>query len=155
MIYQTILNEKWANCMQTAFASLFEISIYDTPHFKAIWHYGDKQWFEHMVNFVTKMGYDFNGKIVNPNLHKEKETKYNFEDIRNMDGVDGYFYAVVYSPILYKANDKKHPTHAVIIDKDFNIVNPINKNYTNIKQFPKHEKIGYNGIVYIYIINKK
>ncbi len=45
-------------------------------------------------------------------------------------------------------------THAVIIDKNYNIVHDPNHNNEGLSSYPMAEELGYNGIINIYLINK-
>lgn len=159
-VYQTIVDKHVGNCTQAAIASLLNLELNDVPNFK---EEGEKFWV-FLGNFVISKGYDFNGTVYNPRWeiadnysYYEKEGKLpenRFKDIGLMKGVDGYFFASVYSPRFYDPMSVKQITHAVIIDKEFNIVNPVNKEYEGIKKFPLHDLIGYNGVMYFLIIEK-
>jgi hypothetical protein len=78
------------------------------------------------------------------NIRKDR-----FPEIKKIFGVKGFFYAVVYSPLYYKNGKKEKTRHAVLIDRNFNIVHPVNKAYDGLKQFPEAEALGYNGITEI------
>lgn len=70
-------------------------------------------------------------------------------------GIDGLFLASVYSPKYSDPNE--HPMshlHAVICDKNFNIVFDPNPNYDGILCYPYSKLIGYNGIRAIDTFNK-
>lgn len=153
-VYQTIHGKGNGNCMQAAFASLLELPLDDVPNFKA---FGDK-WFVELWNFLIKKGYEHHGTLYNKTDglirgHVLEKYEDRFNEIKKLEGVNGLFYAAVYSPKHYNKDDENPTTHAVIIDKDFNIVHDVNSEYKNIKKYPEADKIGYNGIVCIHMIN--
>ena len=151
LIYQT--EDK--NCMQTTIASLLDLELSDVPDFSKMKNPNHEE-----MKFLIERGYSID-TIYNTNVNKyegdEKEYTNYLNDIKNLNGVGGYFYGVVMSPKYYKPDlpiyNENQIHHAVIIDKNFNIVNPINKEYENTK-FPLCDEIGYNGLLYILVINK-
>lgn len=110
--------------------------------------------------FLIEKGYKID-TIYNTNVNKfegdDRDYGNSFLEFKNDDGIGGYFYGVVMSPKYYKPElpifHQEQIHHAVIIDKNFNIVNPINEKYVGIK-FPLADEIGYNGLLYIFIISK-
>lgn len=68
-------------------------------------------------------------------------------------GVNGYFYCSVLSPKYFSWEHMG--THAVICDKNFNIVHDPNPEYKGIKSYPLASIIGFNGIIGVYNIRKK
>ena len=72
--------------------------------------------------------------------------------------INGYFFASVFSPTLFDKEeyDKKgnSKTHAVVIDKKFNIIHDPNKNNINVKKYPLSDEIKYNGIVRVFVFEK-
>jgi hypothetical protein len=157
-VYQTIVNRGHGNCMQAAIASLFELPLEVVPNFNAFGH----EWFEAFYNFICKQGYEYDGCLYNNNQYRiinKRENKpmtklrNRLHKIKKMEGVGGYFYASVYSPKYYNLNDKLPVTHAVIIDKDFNIVHDVNPANDGLMSYPESKKLKYNGILDIYIIN--
>lgn len=156
-VYQTIIDQGHGNCMQAVIASLFELPLEAVPHFKE-----EESWFLSLYKFVQKYDYDIQGTLYNKTDGLIKGTlmeKYcdRFEEIREMEGVKGYFFASVYSPKYYLLAEqrKDSATHAVIIDKDFNIVHDPNPEYQNLTKYPYADEIGYNGIDSILMINPK
>jgi len=152
-VYQTIVDSNNGNCMQAAFASLFDLPLDDVPNFKEV-----TDWFQVLWQFLKRHGYEYNGLLVNPkSLGCWGEDR--FLEIKEMNGINGFFFATVNSPKFFDSvkycDYKDHsPTHAVVIDKDFNIVHDPNLAYKDIKNYPLHEYIGYNGIINIYLIEK-
>lgn len=156
-VYQTIIDAGHGNCMQAAIASLFDLELEDVPNFKE-----EYSWFGTMYKFVKEQGYDVDGTLYNRSDGLINETileKYQdrFNEIKDMEGVNGYFYAAVYSPKYHKLAEhrKDSVTHAVIIDKDFNIVHDPNPENQELKKYPYADEIGYNGIIFITMINRK
>ena len=157
-VYQTIVDKGHGNCMQAAIASLFELPLEKVPHFLE-----SKNWFELFYNFVREHGYDFDGTLYNYNqwriINKRegvataKGLRSRLYKIKKMEGVKGYFYASVYSPKYYDPKDKPPITHAVIIDKNFNIVHDVNPANEGLISYPESKKSKYNGILDIYMIN--
>lgn len=156
-VYQTIIDANKGNCMQAAIASLFNLSLDEVPNFI---DYRDG-YFHPLYDTIIKMGYEYRGCLFNLALNKKlypEETfsdKHTLDKLSNYDGVDGYFYATVYSPKYFTTEKdlNNQITHAVIIDKNCNIVHDPNPNNINIK-YPLSESVGYNGIHHIFLIEK-
>ena len=151
--------------MRAAFCSLCEIAdINSVPNFI---DFGD-EWYEKLNESIEKAGYKLNDEVpflYNPKLYLlENPTGYcfkgyekcakhlSFESLGKYDGVGGYFFASVYSPLLFKYND--WTCHAVIVNKNFQIVHDPNKKNEGIKFYPFAGLIGYNGIRDIWNIEK-
>ena len=142
-VFQTIVDKGHGNCMQAAVASLFELPLEAVPHFL---EYRDK-WFETFYNFVREQGYEFDGtlynynqwRIINKRLGREtaKGLRTRLNKIKKMEGVGGYFYASVYSPKYYDTKDNPPTTHAVIIDKNLNIVHDVNPSNNGMIIYPE------------------
>jgi len=154
-VYQTIIDVGKGNCMQAAIASLFELELDDVPNFKE-----EPNWVTSMFYFVQKYDYEIDGTFYNKtngiwNGTLMSRYQNRFESINDMEGVNGYFYAVVYSPKyhMFAEHPKDAPTHAVIIDKDFNVVHDPNPENKGIEKYPYADIIGYNGVIDILIIN--
>ena len=157
-IFQTIIDKTEGNCIQAAIASLLNKTLDEVPDLKNI--ESGKSWFGVLYEFLKDCGYEFDGTWYNHkdmNLRSGKDyRRTEFKDL-NLPGVDGYFFATVYSPIYHDFTDIKNPqvTHAIIVDKDFNIIhdpNPLNK---GMSSYPFHDLIGCNGIINILMISKK
>lgn len=159
-VFQTIVDKGKGNCMQAAFASLFELDMTAVPNFIAY----EGKWFNEFFNFVNTHGYQFDGTLYNnkdlllksPDFYETNKTPVNrFHQLKDMEGVNGYFYASVYSPNYYIKGEKRPAMHAVIINKDLEIVHDPNKGYSNITEYPEFETIGYKGVVNVFMINPK
>lgn len=155
-IYQTIVDKDKGNCMQTAIASLFNLKIKDVPDF---WEC--ESFWGGVIEFILSRGCKWKGTLYNENLEyyegQGKVTgKHTLANLKKYKGIDGYFTASVFSPKYYDKSKPKgeQTTHAVIIDKEFNIVNPVNKGYKGLKDFPLHEEIGYHGIIHVSLIER-
>lgn len=161
-VFQTIIDPKHGNCMQAVFASLFDDELDNVPNFIEM-----DSWHDSMMSYVKSKGYEYKGM-----LHNKKwvtlcqptttgvfsEAKWyapgimNKTNLKKHGGVDGLFYAGVCSPKLFTWTGLG--THAVIIDKDFNIVHDPNINYENILNYPLSNIIGYNGVIDVYLFDK-
>lgn len=133
------------NVLQTAIASLLEFNIREVPYFDG---YGAREKWSKMYYFVRHFGYYtsgslYNSKIVGGNIDT-------FTYLFSLRGVKGYFLAMV----NHLDGNLEPGNHVVIIDKLFNIVNPILEKYEGITKFPLHGDIGYNGIKQILLINE-
>lgn len=176
--FQTITDKDHGNCMQAAIASLFEEELDKVPNFREF-----ESWFPPMRNFIDSRGYEYQGtrhnkifsRLLAPTDGCFKEIKWHipstiFEDcLAKNEGTQGYiskrglhhkdgkgqsyFYASVLSPYFF--NWKTLSMHAVIIDKNLNIVHDPNPEYADIKQYPLAEVLGHNGIIDIMLLNPK
>jgi hypothetical protein len=63
------------------------------------------------------------------------------------------FFASVLSPKYFNYTSGFTATHAVLIDKDYNIVHDPNPAYQEILNYPLANLLGYNGILDVYLIN--
>ncbi len=157
-VYQTIIDKGHGNCMQAAIASLFELPLEEVPHFLEF----KDEWFSIFHKFIFNKGYKFDGTLYNYNqwrlINKRKNEptlshRTRFYKLKHMEGVRGYFYASVYSPLYYNVNDKLPITHAVIINKNCNIIHDVNPLNANVKKYPENKYLRYNGILNVYMIN--
>jgi hypothetical protein len=157
-VYQTIVDKGTGNCMQAAIASLLNLQLNDVPNFKELGY----DWFSALNNLLNELGYEYEGCLYNYNAFRiinerknveSADLRTRFNKIKEMEGVDGYFYASVYSPKYYNVNDNPPITHAVIINKSLDIVHDVNPEYVDIKSYPEQEKLKYNGILNIFMIN--
>lgn len=99
--------------MQAAIASLFEMFLEDVPNFIEL----EGQWFNVLSDFYKKRGYEL--CCFNPRGNIELTKK-----VLEVDrGVNGYWYASV--PSINLGHDT---THAVVIDKNMNVVHDPNPN---------------------------
>lgn len=161
--YQTVVDKGKGNCMQAAIASLFDKSLEEVPNFIE----SNESTFKLLYEFIKKNGYTYNGYIHNkvysqlcsPQfgcLKKEKflrRTIITPKKLHKEQGVNGLFYASVLSPKYF--NWETHTTHAVLIDKDYNIVFDPNPLYEYLLQYPLANILGFNGVVTVLIINPK
>ena len=151
-VFQTIIDKDKGNCLQAAIASLFDQELDSVPNFIDF----RDEWFHVLNKFVEEQGYEIHGTLYNKQAGLLDGTvNDNYEDrldyIKELKGVNGYFYAAVHSPKFKKF--KK--THAVIIDKDFNIIHDPNPEYQGRKTYPLSKKIGHNGVLRVLMIEKK
>ncbi len=160
--FEATSEQRIGNCMQAVFASLYGLSLDDVPHF--IEH---KNWQNVLFNFLRGRGYKFKKMVNNSRIGVFPYTDYEetflddiFPDIVKGDGINGLFYALVYSPAhinieLLRTDASYVPAlHAVVVDREFNIVHDPNPEYRGLKEYPLAKEIGYNGVCYMNIINK-
>lgn len=124
-VYQTIVDAGKGNCMQAACASLFDLSLEDVPNF--IETHGEVNANLQFWKFVKGRGYHycaFNSSYINGK--DERKRFYSLDFVKELleydGGIKGYFYASVLSQTF------KDCTHAVIINKEMNIVHDPNPN---------------------------
>jgi len=160
-VFQTVVGPadaekgKKGNCMQAVFASLLDLPLEQVPHFIEEEEDG---WFETLWNFLKIHGYDYQGYINNPRdvgCWGEDDL---MRKLQEAEGINGYFYAVVYSPKYFDAEKyckgERVNTHAVIVNNKGEIVHDPNPAYKDLEEYPLAKVIGYRGIKYIYDIRK-
>lgn len=159
-VYQKIIDPAKGDCLRAAVCSILGISDRRVPNFVTV-----KRWTESLRRFLGSKGYTFEFMMLhNPNVHNiynptecchdcgKGESSMLLDAIHEHEGVDGLFVATVFSPRYF--NYETFAEHAVVIDKDFNIVHDPNPAYSDIKTYPLGPLIGYNGIVRVYLIRK-
>lgn len=163
-VFQTIVDKDNGNCMPACVCSLLNLDNIEVPNFFDDGVDSFHQVFEKMLK---ENGYKLRCILYNPKqTYLYFPTQGCFEKVRlhepalfsNIDkyvGVDGYFIAAVLSPAYFDYQENLHQTHAVICDKNFNIVHDPNPNNANILEYPLAKLIDYNGIINVYIIEKK
>ena len=160
-VFQTISDSENGNCLQAVIASLFDMPLDEVPHFIS---FKDK-WFSEFRKFITSKNYKYNNGLVNkkytilsfPTDDCFKKSKWHRsclitpKCLYKHAGINGYFWASVLSPKYFKWDSRT--THAVIIDRDLNIVHDPYQGYSKILQYPLADIIEYNGIIDIQLIN--
>jgi hypothetical protein len=163
-VHQTIIDKGHGNCMQAAIATLFSKQLDEIPNF--IEHDG---WFQPLYNFIRENGYEYHGMIYNKNytalwhpthgcFEKEKWHRHSIMTPKRLykeEGVNGLFYAGVLSPKYFNFFSGSSSTHAVLIDKDYNIMFDPNPEYEKLFQYPLARILKYGGIIDVVIINPK
>ena len=158
-IYQTNTTNSKGNCMQAAYATLFQLELEEVPNFV---EFGEGEWFDKLFEFYLSQGYEYNYTLNNANLYdvlKEKsgfikKPKDTFSDLPNEKSINNLFAAVVYSPKYFNIEEENQVCHQVLIDKYFNIVHDPNPNYQDLEKYPLADEIGYNGIISVEIVSK-
>jgi hypothetical protein len=144
-VYQRIVDAGNGDCMKCAIATLLNLKYEEVPHFLEFESPNSE-----MINFMAAKGFEFELCLYNyPN--SEYST---IEHLKNFEGIDGLFYASVFSPKYYKKEDgidAYQVTHAVLINKNYEIVFDPNVDYQNIEKYPESELLGYNGVKTIYL----
>lgn len=150
-VYQKIVDPGRGDCMRAALCSLIGVSDENVNNFI------ENDYWKDICDFLDVNGFSYEGMLWNPNLryftHPTescfKEVKVNdfllLDHIKDFKGVDGLFLGSVFSP-KYFSLENILATHAVIVDKDFNIVFDPNPEYQGIREYPLSRLIGYNGI---------
>jgi hypothetical protein len=143
-VFQTIIDPEKGNCMQAAFASMFDLRLNQVPNFIEM----GEEWFTEIQKFVKTCGYEhvtdlYNGDGVLDEFH--------IKQINNYTGVNGFFIASVGSPKYYSSHGS---THIVVADKNLEIAHDPSPAYQEIKDYPDSDIIGYHGIRQIWIFEK-
>lgn len=159
-IYQKVIDSRSGDCLRAAVCSLIGISDRRVPNFITVTER------DCLKKFLGSKGYSYDYMILlNPNVHNiynptgccegkcVQEPSLLLGAIKNHEGVDGLFVATVFSPRYF--DYQGFAEHAVVIDKNFNVVHDPNPAYKDIASYPLSPLIGYNGIVRVYIIKKK
>ena len=148
-VYQRLVDAGNGDCMKCAIATLLNLKYEEVPHFLEFENPNSG-----MINFMLDKGFDFECCLYNyPN--SEYST---IEKLKDFKGINGLFYASVFSPKYYKEEngiEGHQVTHAVVINKNFEIVFDPNREYKNIKEYPASDKLGYKGIKNIYLFTPK
>jgi hypothetical protein len=161
-IFQTIVDKRHGNCMQAAIASLFDLELEEVPNFIEY-----QNWYTPLMKFLPEQGYHYDGMLHNksyvmlctPTHECFKELKWHRptmvtkKKLYKEQGVNGLFFASVLSPKYFNYTSGFTATHAVLIDKDYNIVHDPNPAYQEILNYPLANLLGYNGIIDVYLIN--
>jgi len=161
-VYQEIIDKDNGDSMRASIATMFNLKLHAVPHFL---EYGDK-WWKILFDFLFENGYKYRGLLHNKNYTRlscpiaecRKKEGWHFPAIMTprklykKKGVNGLFFASVLSPNYFNLSDGFLKQHAVVIDKDYNIVHDPNKGYEDIIQYPLTSLLKYNGIVKVYLI---
>lgn len=152
-VYQGFVDKDKGDCMRAVIASLLEKDLLEVPNFL-----DDKRWFTSLWNFLRNEGYEYHGMLHN-NPEPDVIAEHHISALVDHPGIDGLFFASVYSPKYFSMEDYTEfgvsTTHAVIIDKKFNIVHDPNSGNKDIKSYPLAETLGFNGILHVWLIEKK
>lgn len=148
-VFQQNTTKDHGDCMRAVVASLFEDDIENVPNFIEL---PAETWWHEFLNYTSNKGYIFRGLRYNPIQFNTTPEDLSLETIKSSEGINGFFYATVFSPKHNPNGDLDGILHAVVIDKDFNIIHDPNPNYKDLKEYPKHDK--YNGILFVKIFEK-
>lgn len=135
-INQTVVDKEIGNCMQAVLASLFEKELEETIN---VINYPEDTWFTHFYQWIESAGYVYDG-VMNPAKNKEES----YEDLKNINNVLGYLYAVVPSKTFDGAS------HAVIIDTNGIVVHDPNPN----KAWEGIDVVSSGDICYWYLFSR-
>lgn len=146
-VFQRIVDEGKGDCMKCAIATLLGLDYEEVPHFLEFENPNVE-----MINFIMSFGYEYECCLYNyPN--SEYST---IDKLKDFDGINGLFYASVFSPKYYKEENgiNGHQiTHAVLVNKDFEIVFDPNPSYQDLKKYPASDELGYNGVKNVYLFS--
>jgi len=142
-VFQQRIEKGKGDCMQAAIASLFECTMEETPKFIEY----SEGYFPPLYEFIKVRGYDLEGYLYPNTPIKELS----FDELKNCQGVNGFFYASVYSPKFNPDGHNSGTTHAVIVDKEGKVVHDPNPNYQDFK-YPVTEKTNSQGIIHIMLL---
>lgn len=142
-VYQKLVDPKRGDCMQAVYASLFNMELEEVPPFI---DFGE-DWMIKIREFLAEKGYKIKTVLYNG---KNVMSEYHIERVKDYEGIDGLFYGVVNSPKFYLEGG----THAIIVDKDLNIVHDPNPGYAGVKDYPYAEELGHHGITCVEVIEK-
>lgn len=162
-IYQKVVDKIRGDCMQAVIASLFDLPLEEVPAFIEY----KECWFSMMYNFVKNYNAEYQGMKMNKKyttLWHPTDQCFNVEKwhrrsvitkkcLHREKGINGFFYASVLSPKYFNFYNGQTTTHAVIIDRDFNVVHDPNPENEKILKYPLTTLLGYNGIIDVFLIN--
>jgi hypothetical protein len=114
-VFQTRVSKDNGNCAQAVIASLFELGLEEVPDFVSNHH--NKPMATEIVKFLNSRGFKA-GYVYSDSKYGKTILDVTSTD----DGIDGYFYAVV------KSKTFDNGLHAVVVDKNLNIVHDPNPN---------------------------
>lgn len=151
-VYQTIVDKGNGNCLQATIASLFDEELDDVPHFIS---YGE-QWWDELCKYLNSKGYEVKDYLYSPIFWGGDDgnivDEFHLDRLQEYEGVNGLFWASVSSPKYNPDGELSGTTHAVLVDKNFNIVHDPNLDYANI-QYPRHDE-KYKGVRQVFLIEK-
>lgn len=163
-VYQQIIDNKKGDCMQACVASMLNKQHDEVPAFIE----KGEEWFTEVCKYLDLNGYGYQGNYFNDNYSRlfqpeefcfktpiiAKNMLFSSREFHEENGIDGLFMGVVLSPKYFKNLDD-HQTHAVVVDKDCNVIFDPNPEYKNIIEYPYGGLIGYNGVLYVYDFEKE
>lgn len=163
-VYQTIIDKGHGNCLQAVIASLLEKPLDEVPHFIE-----QESWFGSLRHYLHDNGYEYDGSLHNKYYNQIwqtkadcfKKPKYHSPSIMTPkklykeEGIGGYFYASILSPKYFSWGERNDAHHAVVIDRNYNIVHDPNPEYKDLYMYPLANLIRYNGITNVWLINPK
>lgn len=115
-VFQTRTSKENGNCAQAVIATLFGMELEEVPDFVGSHHI--KPMAPEIVKFHRNKG--FKAGYIYKSDHKMGKSLLDIAN--NDDGVNGFFYAVV------KSKTFEESLHAVVVDKQLNIIHDPNPN---------------------------
>lgn len=160
-VYQTIHGDQRGNCLAAIWASMLDLDINVVPNFVE-----QDDYFGALCNFLLPFGYEYCSYVINPNrtdLSAEAKAGYEWlgqaDELPEWGSINGYYDATVFSPGFWDAErfkndpDYKPVCHAVVVDKDLNVVHDPNPAYKGMK-YPMADEWGYNGVLGVCLFKK-
>lgn len=158
-VHQTIFGNTKGNCHAAVWASLLHLNISQVPNFV---EFDDTH--DTVCKFLQAYGYEYSCYVINENRPDlPQETIGTYPQLRqglpSFGSIDGFYEAVVYSPGFFDPSrflidpEFKPTCHAVIVDKDLNIVHDPHPGYKNAR-YPLADSIGYNGVIGVCLWTK-
>ena len=147
-VFQRQIDAGKGDCMKCVIATLLGLEYEEVPHFLEF-----ENPISEMVDFMAEKGFEHECLLYNyPGSEYSTISK-----LKDCEGINGLFYASVFSPKYYKEENGIHGhqiTHAVLINKNYEIVFDPNKNYESLEKYPAADQLGYNGIRNVYLFTK-
>jgi len=162
-IYQRVIDPEKGDCMRCSVATLLQLDYEVVPDFI------NNGWHKTLALFMKDHGYLYDYDYVwNPNVgyleqptawcfinEPERDVIDFFPNLTSNHAINGLYLATVYSPKYTNPNEPPIAhTHAVLCDKDFNVIHDPNPEYKDIKCYPYSKLIGYNGIREVFKFTK-
>jgi hypothetical protein len=145
-VYQTVVDMGRGNCMQAAFATLFDKELSEVPDFKILENRykgeGKTAWL-FVMNWLDEIGYEIETWLHPENTLNQDNTYSIQELLKYVPSINGHFYATVRSNKFYK---EFGITHAVVINQSGETAHDPNPEYT---------LNNYHPIITIPVIIKK
>lgn len=147
-VFQTIFDNKRGNCLQAVMASLFDLPLDEVSHFII-----QDDWIQSLKDFYLLKGYDYDGRMwansswqALKNKEYEKMNPSRWIDTSTVCFIEDYACAQVYSPKYYRGKNLNQGFHAVVVNRDLQIVHDPVREYDGV-EYPLTKILGSNGVV--------
>jgi hypothetical protein len=157
-VYQTINNAVNGNCLAAVWASLLHLDLRKVPNFVE-----SEDYIETLNDFIESYGLQYDRYLANPNRKDATEegmTNYEWfgSELPDYGHINGFYEASVISTYTNMEKFRTDPSynaicHAVIIDRNFNIVH--DPNPFNIRsKYPLADLLGFNGVIGVSLYSR-